>query len=130
MMKKSIPAESPDAYLASLSDWQHLQVEALRAAVHEAAPFREEVKWGHLVYSSEGPVLLIRAEETRVLLGFWRGRRLLGIEPRLKGGGKYEMATLHLVQDTPLSRDTVIALVKAAAALAISLGDATRAVSP
>jgi len=126
MMKKSIPAESPDAYVASLSGWQRLQVEALRAAVREAASFREEVKWGHLVYVSDGPVLLIRAEEARVLLGFWRGQRLRDIEPRLRGGGKYEMATLHLVQDTPLSRETVVALVKEAAALAVTLGDATR----
>jgi hypothetical protein len=37
------------------------------------------------------------------------------------------MATLHLGPDTPLSRDTVIALVKEAAALAVTLGDATRA---
>jgi len=125
MMKKSIPADSPDAYVTALSGWQRWQVEALRAAVHEAAPFREAVKWGHLVYFSNGPVLLIRAEETRVLLGFWRGQRLRGIEPRLKGGGKYEMATLHLGPDTPLSRDTVIALVKEAAALAVTLGDAT-----
>lgn len=126
MMKKSTPAASPDAYAAALSGWQRPQVDALRAAVQEAAPFREEVKWGHLVYFSNGPVLLIRAEDTRVLLGFWRGRRLRGIEPRLQGGGKYEMATLHLGPDTPLSRDTVIALVKEAAALAVTLGDATR----
>jgi len=127
MMKTSTPAESPDAYVASLSGWQRRQVEALRAAVHEAAPFREEVKWGHLVFFSNGPVLLVRAEATRVLLGFWRGRRLRGIEPRLKGGGKYEMATLHLGSDTPLPRETVLALVKEAAALATTLGDATRA---
>jgi len=54
------------------------------------------VKWGHLVYLSNGPVLLIRAEENRVLFGFWRGQRLSAIEPRLKRGGKYEMATLEL----------------------------------
>lgn len=127
MRKTSTPAESPDAYVASLSGWQRRQVEALRAAVHEAAPFREAVKWGHLVFFSNGPVLLVRAEATRVLLGFWRGRRLRGIEPRLKGGGKYEMATLHLGSDTPLPRETVLALVKEAAALATTLGDATRA---
>jgi hypothetical protein len=44
------------------------------------------------------PFLLIRAEERRVLFGFWRGQRLRGIEPRLKPGGKYEMATLELVE--------------------------------
>jgi hypothetical protein len=41
-------------------------------------------------------VLLIRAEDARVLFGFWRGKLLRAIEPRLKPGGKYEMATLEL----------------------------------
>ena len=50
---------------------------------------------GPLVYFANGPVLLIRAEEERVLFGFWRGQRLREIEPRLKPGGKYEMATLE-----------------------------------
>src|SRR5690606_36845288 len=38
-----------------------------------AAPLDESIKWGHLVYQSNGPVLLIRAEARRVLFGFWRG---------------------------------------------------------
>ena len=124
-MKKSVPAESPDAYLASLFGWQLRYVRALRSTVVDSAPLREVVKWGHLVYFSNGPVVLIRAEERRVLLGFWRGKRLLTIEPRLKPGGKYEMATLELVEKTPLEQATVIALVKEAVGLNESLGDPT-----
>lgn len=124
-MKKSIPAASPDAYVASLSGWQRLYAEALRDAVRQAAALQETVKWGHLVYFSNGPVLLIRAEEDRVLLGFWRGQRLLGTEPRLKPGGKYEMATLELRPGTPLERATVIELVQEAVALNASLGNPT-----
>ena len=124
-MKKSVPAESPDAYIASLSGWQGRYTEALRSTVVNAAPLREVIKWGHLVYFSNGPVLLIRAEERRVLFGFWRGRRLLSIEPRLKPGGKYEMATLELVEGTPLERPTVVKLVKEAVALNASIGDPT-----
>ncbi|MDB5908108.1 MAG: hypothetical protein JWP34_2222 [Massilia sp.] len=124
-MKKSVPAENPDAYLASLPGWQHRYVEALRSAVTDAAPLQEFVKWGHLVYYSNGPVLLIRAEQDRVLFGFWRGQRLRGIEPRLKPGGKYEMATLELVQGTPLERSTVVELVKQGVALNIAEGDPT-----
>jgi len=60
-----------------------------------------------------------------VLFGFWRGKRLLAIEPRLKPGGKYEMATLELVQGTTLERSTVIRLVRAAVSLNASLGDPT-----
>jgi hypothetical protein len=62
-MKKSIAPASPEAYVASLNGWQRRYVEALRAAATAAAPTLEEViKWGHLVYFSNGPVLLIRAE--------------------------------------------------------------------
>jgi hypothetical protein len=68
----------------------------LRRAVRKAAGLEETVKWGHLVYAANGPALLIRAEDERVLLGFWRGRRLAEIEPRLKPGGKYEMATFDI----------------------------------
>jgi hypothetical protein len=124
-MMKSVAAESPDAYVAFLAGWQRRQVEALRSTVVDAAPLREVIKWRHLVYFSNGPVLLIRAEEKRVLLGFWRGQRLRGIEPRLKPGGKYEMATLELVERTPLDRSTVAELVEKAVALNASHGDPT-----
>jgi len=125
-MKKSVPAANPDAYVASLSGWQRLVVEALRATVVNVAPLRETIKWGNLVYFSNGPVLVIRAEETRVLFGFWRGKRLRSIESRLKPGGKYEMATLELVEETPLEQSTVIELVKEAVALNAFHGDPTR----
>jgi len=98
-------------------------VAALRAAVLEAGLSDERIKWGHLVYFSNGPVLLIRAEEQRVLFGFWRGQRLRGTEPRLKAGGKYEMATMELVDGTPLERATVLALARAAAGLNATLGN-------
>ncbi len=92
-MKKSAPAANPDACVASLNGWQQRYVQALREAVLSAAPLSEVIKWGHLVYFSNGPARLIRAEEARVLFGFWRGQRLRGIEPRLKPGGTCEMAT-------------------------------------
>ena len=124
-VKKSVAATSPGAYIASLDGWRKAYVEAIRAAVREAAPVRETVKWGHLVFFSNGPALLIRAEDNRVLFGFWRGKRLLDIEPRLKPGGKYEMATLEMMQGTLLERSTVTRLVKAAVSLNASRGDPT-----
>ena len=87
-MKKIVPIENPDAYVDSLDGWQREQVTALRKAVRGVAALGEDIKWGHLVYTDEGPVLLIRAEANRVLFGFWRGQRLKSIEPRLKAGGK------------------------------------------
>ena len=125
-MKKSIPAANPDAYVASLRGWRRTCVESLRLSVLESAALEEKVKWGHLVYSSNGPVLLIRAEEARVLFGFWRGQRLQAIERRLKPGGKYEMATLELLDGTKISNATVRRLTKEAVALNKSLGDPTQ----
>jgi hypothetical protein len=124
-MKKSTAAANPDAYVAALGGWRRELVEQLRSGVLAAGKFEEVVKWGHLVYLSNGPVLLIRAEEARVLFGFWRGQRLREIEPRLKAGGKYEMATLELREGMAIDDATVRRLVKEAVTLNKKLGDPT-----
>ena len=126
-MKASNAASSPTEYLASLRGWQRKCVTTLRFTVRASAKLDEKIKWGHLVYFSNGPVLLIRAEESRVLFGFWRGKRLLDIESRLTGSGKYELRTLVLHEDTPLSLAVARQLTKAAVALNQKLGDPTRA---
>lgn len=126
-MKKSTAAANPDAYAASLEGWRRDLVVQLRTAVLAAAKLEEVVKWRHLVYLSNGPVLLIRAEAERVLFGFWRGQRLREIEPRLKPGGKYEMATLELREGMTIDDAIVRRLAKAAMALNKKLGDPTDA---
>ena len=123
MMKKSIPAANPDAYVAALSGWQRPCVESLRAAVRSAGDVEEVVKWGHLVYMSNGPLLLIRAEEQRVLFGFWRGKRLLNIDERLKASGKYELANIVLREGMSVSPAIARRLAKEAIALNKSIGD-------
>lgn len=129
-MKKSASAANPDAYVAALAGWQREYVENLRAAVRGAAALEEVVKWGHLVYFSNGPVLLIRAEEQRVLFGFWRGQRLQATEPRLKAGGKYEMATLELREGMTISSAVARRLTKQAVALNKSIGNPTQITKP
>lgn len=126
-MQKVKPAENPDAYVAELDGWRRDLVERLRAGVQGAAKLEEVVKWGHLVYFSNGPVLLIRAEAQRVLFGFWRGKRLLEIEPRLKPGGKYELATLDLREGMTIAAATVRKLTKQAVVLNHSVGNPTKA---
>ncbi|MDR7333272.1 DUF1801 domain-containing protein [Roseateles asaccharophilus] len=122
-----VDASTPDGYVAVLDGWRQAGVAALRDVVREAAPGLEErLKWGHLVYFGGGPVLLIRAEESRLLFGFWRGKRLLHLEPRMTGGGKYELRTLELREHTPLERPAALALVAAAVRLNMELGDPTR----
>lgn len=129
-MKRSPPAANPAAYVAALAGWRRARVEELRTAVLESEPLQEVVKWGHLVYLANGPVLLIRAEEERVLLGFWRGQRLREIEPRLRPGGKYEMATLELREGDAIDPATVGRLTRAAVALNDALDDPTLAAKP
>jgi len=125
-MKRSEPAANPEAYVAALTGWRRAAVDQLRAAVRASAELEEVIRWGHLVYFSNGPVLLIRAEEERVLFGFWRGKRLREIEPRLKPGGKYEMATVELHEGDLLAPATVRALARRALALNAELGDPAR----
>src|SRR6476619_7613201 len=106
-MKKGPVASSPREYVAALDGWRGTCVKHLRAEVRDAATLTEVIKWGHLVYFSNGPLLLIRAEEERVLFGFWRGQHLQKIEPRLKPGGKYEMATLELRKGDTIDMETI-----------------------
>ena len=125
-MKKSVPASSPDAYVAALTGWRQACVMELRSAVHGAARLEEVIKWGNLVYLANGPVLMIRAESDRVLLGFWRGQRLRELEPRLRPGGKYEMATLELRSGERIASAIVRRLTLAGVRLNDEVGDPTR----
>ena len=126
MMRKSVPAPNPDAYVRALDGWRRDCVDILRSAVRKAADFDEVIKWGHLVYLTNGPALLIRAEEARVLLGFWRGKRLTTIEPRLKGGGKYELRTLEIREGTAVRPAVVSRLAREAARLNHTVGNPTK----
>ena len=127
IMKKSAAAPTPQVYLAGLDGWVARHVHGLREAVIAAAPLDESIRWGHLVYQSNGPVLLIRAEAQRVLFGFWRGKLLRNIEPRLVPGGRYELATMTLREDTVVDTAVVERLVKAAVRLNRTLGNPQQA---
>lgn len=124
MMRKGAPvAASPDAYERALRGWRKDIVSALREAVKGAATLEEVIKWGHIVYLSNGPVLLIRAEDERVLFGFWRGKRLHEIEPRLKASGKYELANQVFVKGDVVDAKIAARLAKEAAVLNRKLGN-------
>jgi hypothetical protein len=128
MKRATAVPESPSAYVEALSSWRKSLVEHLRAATLAAGNLEEQIKWGHLVYFAKGPVLLIRAEEQRVLFGFWRGKRLRDLDEALKPGGKYEMATITFVDEGETRAAAhVKRLVKAAIALNRTLGDPTDA---
>ena len=126
-MQKMIAAKSPDAYVQALDGWRRECVLRLRASIRSAATLEEVIKWGNIVYLADGPVLMLRAEEGRVLVGFWRGQRLGTIEPRLKKGGKYEMANLELREGMTIAPSTLRRLTREAVALNRIHGDPTLA---
>ena len=123
-MKPSGPLPaSPDEYVRSIGGWQRGRVDWLRAIARKVGEADETVKWGHLVYLANGPAFLIRADDERVLFGFWRGKRLLDIEPRMTGTGKYEMKTLDLREDTPVDAAVAERLIREAIRLNWTLGN-------
>ena len=118
-------AASPDAYVDALSGWQRECVSKLREAINAGAPFDEIIKWHNLVFVSNGPCVLIHTEETRVLVGFWRGKRLTKLDPRIKPSGKYELGNITLLKATTINPADVTRLAAAAAALNAEYGDPT-----
>lgn len=124
-MMKGEAAASPDAYVEALTGWQRDRVTMLRAAINRAADFAETIKWTNLVFLAQGPCIAIRAEEHRVILAFFRGKRLTHLDPRLNPSGKFELANLILTEATVLTPDGVELLVTAAHRLNARLGDPT-----
>lgn len=126
-MDKAKPGLTPDVYAAAFDDWRGEELRRLRTAALAVDGVEEVIKWGHLVYLSNGPVALIRAESKRVLFGLWRGQRLREAESRLKPGGKFEMASVSLAEGETLDAAVATALVRAGVALNADLGDPTKA---
>lgn len=115
----------PGEFVAALDGWRLDLVMLLRAAINAGGAFSEQIKWGNLVFASNGLAILIRAEEHRVLLGFWRGKRLTDIEPRIKASGKYELGNIVLFEGDTIDAAQVARLAAAAADLNRTLGDPT-----
>jgi hypothetical protein len=124
-MMKGMAAANPDAYVEALSGWQRQRVEMLRAAVKAGGDFQEIIKWTNLVFILNGPCIVVRAEEQRVLLAFFRGKRLAHFDPRIKPSGKFELANLVMTEDNEVSPALVTQLAAAAAALNLEYGDPT-----
>lgn len=124
-MPKMQSHASADAFVEAQTGWRRPLVEALRGAVLAAAPFGESIKWGNLVFASNGLCVLIHVEDHRVLLGFWRGKRLREMEPQIRASGKYELGNWAFVEGDPVDAAHVTALAAHAAALNAELGDPT-----
>jgi hypothetical protein len=122
---KMTAAASPDAFVAELTGWQADLVAMLRAAINAGAQFDEIIKWGNLVFVHHGLCALIHVEDQRVVLGFWRGKRLTAIEPRIKPSGKYELGNLVFRDGDAIDHARVEELTREAARLNRELGDPT-----
>ena len=121
------PAANPEQYIDALDGWRGERVALLRSIAGRVGGTVETIKWGHLVYLANGPAFLVRAEEDRVLFGFWRGKRMLDIEPRLRGTSRYEMRSLELRAESPIDPSVAEHLIREAIALNHRLGDPTGA---
>jgi hypothetical protein len=118
-------AASPDAFVAELTGWRRELVAMLRAAVNAAAAFDEIIKWGNLVFVHQGLAALIHVEDHRVVFGFFRGKRLTAIEPRIAPSGKYELGNIAFFEAHAIEAAQVEALAREAARLNDELGDPT-----
>lgn len=124
-MMKGFAAASPDDYVEALSGWRRERVEMLRVAVNAGGDFEETIKWTNLVFLLNGPCIVIRAEERRVILAMFRGKRLTQLDPRIKPSGKFELANLVMTEDTEVDPAMITQLARAAAALNLDYGDPT-----
>ena len=122
---KGTAAANPAEYVARLSGWQLDLVAVLRDAIQEAGPFEEIIKWHNLVFASDGLCMLIHVEEHRVILGFWRGKRLAHHDPRIKPSGKYELGNITFRPETPVDAKQITCLAAEARELNRQFGDPT-----
>lgn len=118
-------AASPDAFVRDLDGWRRELVETLRAAVNSGAEFDELIKWGNLVFAHNGLSILIHVEDHRVVFGFFRGKRLTRIEPRIRPSGRYELGNIVFVDGDRIEPEQVRHLAREAARLNDELGDPT-----
>jgi hypothetical protein len=125
MIKGQI-AENPDAYVDALTGWQRGFVETLRAAIHAGGEFSETIKWTNLLFVSNGPCMVVRAEEHRVIIAFFRGKRLVHLDPRIKPSGKFELANIVFTRDPEIAPAVFSEWAAAAASLNAEHGDPTR----
>jgi hypothetical protein len=124
-MIKGTAAESPDAYIEALTGWQRNYVEMLRTAFHAGAEFSETIKWTNLLFESNGPCIVVRAEEYRVIIAFFRGKRLAHLDPRIKPSGKFELANFIVKSDPGMGSTVFTHWASTAAAFNAELGSPT-----
>ncbi|MGH6788026.1 MAG: DUF1801 domain-containing protein [Novosphingobium sp.] len=125
MKMRGTAAATPEEWLALWSGWPRECAEALRHAVAAGAAFEQRIKWGNLMFAHRGLCVLIHVEENRVVLGFFRGKRLRDLDPAIKASGKYELGNITFRPGDAVDAARIGGLARAAAALNAELGDPT-----
>lgn len=116
---------SVEEYLEHLHDWQRPFVDDVRERLMGLELFDEGIKWGNLVFFHRGPCMLVHAEEDRMLVGFWRGKRLVEAESRIVPSGKYELGNIELTEGEMIAPERIEQLAKRAARMNELHGDPT-----
>ena len=119
-------AMTPEEWMALWSGWPRTCAKALRVAVAAGAEFEQRIKWGNLMFAHHGLCVLIHVDDARVMLGFFRGKRLRDLDPAIKASGKYELGNITFHEGDLVDPQRITALARAAAALNVELGDPTR----
>jgi hypothetical protein len=122
-------AKSVEGYIDELGEPRDAVATRLRAAVRAAAPgARESIKYGQIVYESDGPFVALKAMPRWVTLTFWRGAQMAA-EPELatllEGDGDRMRHRRFATPDDVRDID-VAALVTRAIALNREQGDPTK----
>lgn len=115
-----------DTYVAGLGDWRGEVVRKVRGLIREAAPEATElIKWAQPVYEVNGPFAYIRAFDSHVNFGFWRGADLADKQNLLVGIGT-TMRHVSLTSAEDVRDDAFKELVRNAVRLNRTRGDPTR----
>ncbi|HKZ54155.1 MAG TPA: DUF1801 domain-containing protein [Anaerolineales bacterium] len=115
-----------DGYILGLEGWQREVVTQLRKIVREAAPeAKESIKWAQPVYESHGPFCYIKAFQSAVNIGFWRGADLKDPGRLLQGSGE-KMRHVKLTDEDAIQAEVLADFVRQAVRLNRVKGDPTK----
>jgi uncharacterized protein YdeI (YjbR/CyaY-like superfamily) len=93
-----------DAYTAKAADFAKPIIEHIRQLVHDTSPLlMENIKWGHVFFEYDGPVLQLAAFKEHCAVGFWKATLLNDPHKVLKigDGSAGSFGKLASVADLP-----------------------------
>jgi hypothetical protein len=121
-----VTEKTVDSYIAGLDEWKGEVVSGVRRIILKAAPGAEEsIKWAQPVYESNGPFAYIKAFQSAVNFGFWRGVDIKDLKGLLQGTGGI-MRHVKLTRLDDVDESVLANFVRQAVELNKAKGDPTR----